>query len=148
MATAIAITAAPSEGNRASYVRRLRELHRELLEVIQALACTVAMHDGQEVVPRTRHLRAANLLPSPPAGAMALETLLEVLVQRQRVGVSRTDLSSAERARAAAQDLRAAAAVLHRLEPRPAGRVVAHLAALAADLHRFGCVSPARPTKT
>ena len=91
----------------------------------------------QAEVPRTRHLRAAGWQGAPPAGAVALERLLEVLVRRRRRGDSRAGLSRRELLRGAAQDLRTTAAFLHRLEPRPAGRVIAQLAALATDLDRF-----------
>jgi hypothetical protein len=119
--------------------RGLRGIRRELLEVIHALARLAAAEEEglQADVPRTRHLRAAGWQGSPPTGALDLERLLEILVRRRRRGDSRAGLPRRELLRGAAQDLRTAAALLHRLEPRPAGRVIAQLAALATDLDRF-----------
>jgi hypothetical protein len=139
VATALHTAVARSGVGDTADVRGLREIRRELLQVMRELAPLAAAKrdDAGDTVPRTRHLRAASLLPSPPPGAMALERLLEVLVHRRSGAGVGAGLSRAERVRGAAQDLRVAAAVLHRLEPRPAGRVIAQLAALAVDLHRI-----------
>lgn len=146
MASALALAVARGSAGGALDARGLCGIRRELLEVIHGLARLTATEEQgpQADVPRTRHLRAAGWQGSPPAGALALERLLEILVRRRRRGDSRSGLSRRELLRGAAQDLRTAAALLHRLEPRPAGRVIAQLAVLATDLDRIARGAAAR----
>lgn len=146
VAAALRIASASSAADDPAVGRPVREIHRELLQVIRALAALAATEpDPRSELPRTRHLRAASLPSSPPPGALALDRLLELLIDRGLGTDSRAEPSSAERVRGASRDLRAAALVLHRLEPRPASWIVARLAALATDLHRIAG-GPAAPS--
>jgi hypothetical protein len=138
VAAALQIAGPDSETDEPSRGRPLRGIRRELLQAMRVLAPFAAAEDGPGgEMPRMRHLRAASLLPFPMPGALALDCLLEVLLRRRSPSDSRVDLARADTLRGAAEDLRAAAAVLHRLDPRPAGRMIAQLAALAVDLHRI-----------